>query len=57
MDDCDCELSVDPKDPTDDWHYDTPCEECGATHWALHCPHELYPHERLHVCPNCRKVA
>jgi predicted RNA-binding Zn-ribbon protein involved in translation (DUF1610 family) len=46
---CDCELSVDPDDPSDDWHYLRACPSCGREWRALHCPHDGVQTP----CPHC----
>jgi len=48
---CNCELTVDPDDPEDDWHYDRVCEFCGAKWRGLHCPHDGVQNP----CPGCGK--
>ncbi len=46
---CDCELTVDPEDPDDDWHFDRVCQKCGRSWRALHCPHD----RAQFPCPHC----
>lgn len=41
-DTCECECTTDPKDPSDDWHYDRVCLFCGHEWRGLHCPHDGY---------------
>ncbi len=46
---CDCEFTVDPEDPEDDWHFDRTCQSCGKQWRGLHCPHDGYQNP----CPWC----
>ncbi len=50
--DCNCEMTVDPNDRDDDWHYDRVCLACGEKWRGLHCPHDGYQNP----CPYCGSV-